>query len=91
MATISKRGPYQYQAPICRQGYPFQTNAFETRVAAEAWARGIETAMRQNLFQDSRSISDITLGDALQTYLEEVISTKNRNTRQRERNRIKLL
>ena len=41
MATITKRGPYQYQALVRRKGYPQQTRTFETRGEASAWARGV--------------------------------------------------
>ncbi len=35
MATITKRGDYQYQAIIHRKGYPAQTKTFESRADAE--------------------------------------------------------
>ncbi|NHH82679.1 hypothetical protein DRA46_04813 [Burkholderia gladioli] len=30
MASITKRGPYQYQAQIRKKGYPSKTETFET-------------------------------------------------------------
>ena len=36
MATIIKRGSYQFQATIRRKGYPSQTKTFETKRDAES-------------------------------------------------------
>lgn len=35
MATINKRGDFQWRAQVRRQGYPAQSKTFETREAAE--------------------------------------------------------
>ena len=42
MATFRERGPYQLQARVRKKGHFSQTNTFETRAAAEQWAREIE-------------------------------------------------
>ena len=52
MATISKRGDYQYQAIIRRKGFPSQTRTFETRKEAAKWARDMESKVDQGLFRD---------------------------------------
>ncbi|WP_413438757.1 hypothetical protein ACFDAU_04170 [Sulfuriferula sp. GW1] len=45
MATILKRGQYQYQATIRRKNHPSQSKTFVTKRDAAAWARGIESEM----------------------------------------------
>ena len=39
MATIRKRGNYQWEAQIRKRGFPSQTKTFNTKVEAEAWAK----------------------------------------------------
>ena len=38
MATIRKRGPYQWAVQIRRKGYPPQNKTFTTKAEADAWA-----------------------------------------------------
>ena len=45
MATLRKRGPYQWEAQIRRRGYPAQSKTFENKAEAEAWAQMIESEM----------------------------------------------
>lgn len=47
MASITKRGAYQYQAQVRRKGYPTQTRTFETKRDAEDWAATVESEMRR--------------------------------------------
>ncbi len=72
MATISKRGNYQYQAIIRRKGYPTQTKTFETKKDAEAWAHDIESQQDRGHFKDRREIEGTTLKEALERYLQNV-------------------
>lgn len=72
MATISKRGAYQWQAKIRRRGYPVQSKTFDTKREAEAWASVIESEMARSVFVD-RSLSErSTLGEAIETYILSV-------------------
>ena len=66
MATITKRGPYQYQALVRRKGYPQQTRTFETRGEAAAWARDVESSMDGGAFRDRKVVAKVTLHDALE-------------------------
>ncbi len=50
MASFRKRGPYQWQAQVRIKGYPLQTKTFETKAAAEAWARAPEHEMDQGVY-----------------------------------------
>ena len=50
MATFRKRGPYQWQAQVRKKGHCSQTKTFETRAAAEQWAREVEYEMDRGIF-----------------------------------------
>ncbi|WP_417452458.1 integrase [Kiloniella sp.] len=72
MATISKRGAYQWQAKIRKQGYPAQSKTFDSKREAEAWASVIESEMTRSVFID-RSLSEReTLEDVIVRYMKEV-------------------
>jgi len=76
MASIIKRGPYQFQAQIRRKGYPTQQKTFETRKAAEAWATVIESEMYRGEFVDRSEAERTTFSDALDRYAREVTLSK---------------
>jgi integrase len=76
MATFRKRGPYQWQAQVRKKGYPLQTKTFDTKAAAETWARATEYEMDQGLFVSRAEAESTTLGELLQRYLEEVTPLK---------------
>ena len=52
MGTIRKRGAYSYQVQVRRRGYPTQTRTFETKSAAEKWARDVEREYDQGIYTD---------------------------------------
>lgn len=72
MATIRKRGTYQFQALVRRKGHPKQIKTFESKAEAEKWARAVEAEIDSGSFQDRRSMAKITLAQALQMYGEKV-------------------
>lgn len=74
MATITKRGDYQYQAKIRRKGFPTQTKTFERKRDAQDWATIIESEMRRGVFVDRSGLERTTLGEALKRYQEEIAS-----------------
>jgi integrase len=76
VATFRKRGPYQWQAQIRKKGYPLQTKTFDTKAAAETWARATEYEMDQGLFVSRSEAESTTLGELLQRYLEDVTPLK---------------
>lgn len=80
MASIQKRGPYQWQAVIRRKGHPTQTKTFETKAKAEAWVSVVESEMVRNVFVDRSALESTTLGDLLMRYGKEV-SVKNKSHR----------
>jgi len=66
MASIIKRGPFQFQAQIRRKNHPTQTQTFETRREAKAWVNVIESEMVRGVFTDRREAEQTTLGEALE-------------------------
>lgn len=76
MATFRKRGPYQWQAQVRKRGYPPQTNTFETRAAAEKWARTIEHEISQGIFIPRTAAESTTLLELLERYLKEITPSK---------------
>jgi integrase len=89
MASISNRGPHQWQVIVRRKGYPTQTETLRTKARAEAWAREIESQMDAGIFRDRRVLTGITLSDALERYVTTVTTKKRGQTS--ERNRIRQL
>ena len=81
MASIEKRGPYQYRVRIRLKGVSL-TETFESREAAEAWAAEREAEIRQNPDQyrseheRQQHAKTITVSDILEKYRDEVTPTK---------------
>ncbi|MGV1101067.1 site-specific integrase [Thiovibrio sp. JS02] len=76
MASIRKRGPYQWEARVRKKGHPVQCKTFETRTEAEDWAKAIETEMRQGLFVCRKEAESTTLSEALDRYAREITVNK---------------
>lgn len=76
MATIRKRGPYQWEAQIRRSGYPTQSKTFVVKAEAEAWAKMIESEMSRGVWISRGEAETTTLYEALVRYKEEVSATK---------------
>jgi integrase len=87
MATISERGPYQFQAIVRRKGYPSQTKTFETRTDAKKWISVIESEMHRGMFIDRAECERTTLKEALERYLNE--KTRHKRSPQQETYRIR--
>lgn len=87
MASIRKRGPYQFEARIRRKGWPTQSKTFESKADAEAWAREVESEMDRGVFRSRAEAERTTLAECLERYLQEV--TPHKKGRKAETNRIK--
>lgn len=77
MATFRKRGPYQWQAQVRKKGHPLQSKTFDTRAAAESWARVIEVEMDKGVFVSRAEAESTTLKELLEHYLAKVTPLKN--------------
>ena len=67
MATIKKRENGRWQAKVRRKGYPDQSRTFDTKNAADTWAREVERSMDRGVFQST--------SDAEQTLFKDLVST----------------
>ena len=76
MASIYKRGPYQWQALIRRKGFETQAKVFNTKAEAETWANVTESEMVRGVFVSRKEAENTTLAEALDRYLQEVSSKK---------------
>ncbi len=72
MATIRKRGEYQWEAQVRKKGFASQTKTFNTKAQAEAWAAVIESEMVRGLFVSRAEAERTTLGQIIDRYLAEV-------------------
>lgn len=75
MASITKRGNY-WRAQIRLKGNESHSRTFDTKAAAEKWARITEAEMDKGLFYDRTEAEKTTLLEALDRYESEVISRK---------------
>lgn len=76
MATIRKRGPYQWEAQVRRRGYPAQSKTFNTKTEAESWAGMIESEMSRGIWVSRSEAEGTTLHDALTRYGDEITPGK---------------
>lgn len=76
MASFRKRGQYQWQARVCRNGHKPLSKTFNTRAEAEAWARQVENEMDRGIFVSRAEAESTTLADALERYGREVTPRK---------------
>ncbi|MCD6527291.1 MAG: site-specific integrase [Desulfuromonas sp.] len=89
MASIRKRGPYQWQVKIRRKGYPVQSKTFETEDDAKKWSRLIESEMDRGVFCSQAEAEKTTLDEALERYLREI--TPEKKGARQEKSRINIL
>ena len=76
MATFTKRGQYQWQAKVRRDGHKQLSKTFNTRTEAEAWARQVENEMDRGIFVSRAEAESTTLAYALERYGREVTPQK---------------
>lgn len=88
MASIVKRGDYQYQVTIRRKGFPKQCKTFESEREAKDWAKVVESEMIRGVFTDRSELERTTFGELLERYRNEV-SVRKIGARQ-ELGRVKL-
>ncbi|WP_042298936.1 site-specific integrase [Paraburkholderia kururiensis] len=71
MATFTQRGN-KWTAQIRIAGHPSVTKTFPKKAHAEQWAKRTETQMRDGAFQDERKLSNFTIGDLIDRYVNDV-------------------
>lgn len=85
MATIQRRGDYQWRAMVRRKGHPTLSKTFDTRKDAKAWARMIESEMDRGIFVDRTEAERTSLSLALERYRHEVTVRKKSADRENVR------
>lgn len=85
MATISKRGDYQWQAKVRKRGFPPASRTFDTKSQAQKWARLIESEMDMGVFVSRTEAESTTLHEALSRYLNEITPHKKGAKQEKDR------
>lgn len=73
MATIRKRGDFQWEVRVRRKGHPIQCKTFELKADAEKWARAVEKEMDGGAFISQKEAERTSLKEALKRYIPEYI------------------
>lgn len=76
MASITQRPSGKWQAKVRRQGQPSVSNSFQTKAAAEAWARSVEREMDTNSFMPSNVAGKTFFKDIAKRYELEILPSK---------------
>ncbi len=76
MASIRKKGDYQWHVQIRKKGFAPVTKTFETKAAAELWAKTTESEMGRGVFVSHAEAEATTLRDALARYATEISPSK---------------
>ncbi len=80
MATIrERRGPNgrnAWHAQVRKRGWPHQTQTFDTKAQAKAWATTVESEMDRGVFISRTEAESTTLDDALERYAVELVPGK---------------
>ena len=72
MATITRRGQ-GWSVQVRRKGYPPLYKTFSSKADAQAWGRAQENKIDQHEpAADPKLLKNVTLGDVIRRYLEEV-------------------
>ncbi len=81
MATIERRGNYQWRARIRKDGHPKLSRTFDTRADAEKWARAIEREIDTGQFIPRTEAESTTFDTFAETYKTEVLADKRSATK----------
>lgn len=73
MATISKRGDFQWRVQIRRKGYPATYKTFDTKADAQKWARQVENEMDRGIFVSRTEAENTSLKEAIERFKNEYI------------------
>lgn len=71
MATIRKKGDFQWHVQIRKKGFPKITKTFTTRTDADNWAKVKESEMVRGLYTDSSEAERTTVGDLIDTFIKD--------------------
>lgn len=77
MATIRKKGDYQWHVQVRKKGHPTQTRTFTAKTDAERWGKETEIAIERGLFFDRSVAERTTLSSLIERYREDVLPDKS--------------
>jgi len=89
MATIRKRGNYQWQAIIRKANFPAQSKTFETKVEALKWAGAVEESMTNESFKGILKATVTPFSEIIDKYLVDV--TPHKKGAEKEYSRIRVI
>lgn len=75
MASIRKRGPYQWQCRVTKNGVS-ESKTFNTKAEAEAWAAVIESEIVRGVYVSYSEAESTTLKEAFERYAREIFPTR---------------
>lgn len=75
MATIRKKGDYQWHVQVRKKGHPTQTRTFTIKTDAERWAKETEVAIERGLFFDRSKAEKTTIRELIEHYRRDVMPT----------------
>jgi integrase len=76
MASIRKRGSYQWQARVKKKGFEDVTKTLDSYADAETWAAQTEAEMSRGVFHNLKEAEKMTFAEACDKYGEEVTVEK---------------
>ncbi len=76
MATFTQRTSGKWQAKVRRKGQPTISQSFQTKAAAEAWARSVERDMDTSSFISPDESQKITFREIAKRYESEILPSK---------------
>ncbi len=88
MATIRKRGQYQWQAIIRKANFPAQSKTFETKVEALRWAEEVEQSMVNESFKGILKAEVTPFSEIIEKYLVDVTPHKKGAIKEQSRIRV---
>lgn len=68
MATITSRGPSQWQAKVRKKGFPPVSRTFTLKADAEKWARMIEAEMDRGRYLPRKVAEETTVSELAQSF-----------------------
>ena len=83
MATIRKKGEYQWHVQVRKKGYAQQTRTFDTKAEAIAWANMIESEMSRGIWVNRGEAERTTLRETLNRYSREISAKKRGAVKER--------
>jgi integrase len=81
MATIKKRGDYQWRARIEKKNAATgqvhcESKTFLTKEEAESWSRVVEEALARGKYNDTKQADETQLSELIERYIKEVSPSK---------------